>query len=308
MSRLMASVEERIKSTIEGAPVVLFMKGTRDLPQCGFSAQVVQVLDTLGAEYTTVNVLSDPEVRDGIKAYSRWPTIPQLYVRGEFVGGCDIVRELYASGELEQKLGVASKPVPVPRVRISERAAHAFREAIENADEYVRLEVSGQYEHALSIGTKQPGDIEVSAGALTILVGRSSAARAEGVSIDYLDTPSGPAFKIENPNEPPHVRSLSAMELKTKLDAGEKLELIDVRTPEEREIASIEGARLLDDALLQELSRLDKDATLVFHCHHGGRSQRAAEQFVAQGFRSVYNLTGGIDAWSLDVDPDVSRY
>jgi monothiol glutaredoxin len=304
----MASVEDRIKSTIEGAPVVLFMKGTRDLPQCGFSAQVVQVLDSLGAEYTTVNVLNDPEVREGIKAYSRWPTIPQLYVRGEFVGGCDIVRELYANGELEQKLGVASKPVAVPRVRISEQAAQAFREAIENDDEYVRLEVSGQYEHGLSIGPKQPGDIEVSGGSLTILVGRSSAARAEGVSIDYIDTPSGPAFKIENPNEPPHVRSLSAMELKAKLDAGDKLELIDVRTPEEREIASIEGARLLDDSLLQELSRADKDTTLVFHCHHGGRSQRAAEQFVAQGFRSVYNLTGGIDAWALDVDPDVSRY
>ncbi|HEY6555782.1 MAG TPA: Grx4 family monothiol glutaredoxin [Polyangiaceae bacterium] len=304
----MASVDDRIKSTIEGAPVVLFMKGTRDLPQCGFSAQVVQVLDSLGADYTTVNVLNDPEVRDGIKAYSRWPTIPQLYVRGEFVGGCDIVRELYANGELEQKLGVASKPVAVPRVRISEQASQAFREAIENEDEYVRLEVSGQYEHGLSIGPKQPGDIEVSGGSLTILVGRSSAARAEGVSIDYIDTPSGPAFKIENPNEPPHVRSLSAMELKAKLDAGDKLELIDVRTPEEREIASIEGARLLDDSLLQELSRADKDTTLVFHCHHGSRSQSAAEQFVAQGFRSVYNLTGGIDAWALDVDPDVSRY
>jgi monothiol glutaredoxin len=303
-----ASVEDRIKSTIASAPVVLFMKGTRELPQCGFSAQVVQVLDSLGADYTTVNVLADPDVREGIKAYSRWPTIPQLYVRGEFIGGCDIVRELYANGELEQKLGVASKPVAVPRVRISERAAQAFREAIENDDEYVRLEVSGQYEHGLSIGPKQPGDIEVSGGSLTILVGRTSAARAEGVSIDYIDTPSGPAFKIENPNEPPHVRSLSAEELKAKLDAGEKLELIDVRTPEEREIASIAGARLLDDGLLQELAGLDRDTTLVFHCHHGGRSQRAAEQFVAQGFRSVYNLTGGIDSWSLDVDPDVPRY
>ena len=104
------------------------------------------------------------------------------------------------------------------------------------------------------------------------------------------------------------IKALSLEELKEKLDAGEKLELVDVRTPEEREIASIEGARLLDDALLQELSRLDKDTTLVFHCHHGSRSQRAAEQFVAQGFRSVYNLTGGIDSWSLDVDPDVPRY
>jgi monothiol glutaredoxin len=302
------AVRDRIKRSIDSAPIVLFMKGTREMPQCGFSAQVVQILEDLGAPFETVNVLADPEVRDGVKAYSNWPTIPQLYIRGEFVGGCDIVRELYASGELENKLGVSSAPVTPPRVVVSERAAEAFREAIENPDEFVRLEVSPQYEHALSIGPKQPGDLEVNAGTLTLLVGRSSAARANGIDIGYIDTPNGPAFKIENPNEPPHVRSLSAGELKQKLDAGEELVLVDVRTPDEREIALIEGSRLLDEGVSRELLRLDRDKVLVFHCHHGSRSQRAAEQFVQQGFRQVYNLTGGIDSWSLDVDPDVPRY
>jgi monothiol glutaredoxin len=302
------SVRDRIQKTIGQSPIVLFMKGTRQAPQCGFSAQVVQTLESLGAEYETVNVLADPEVRDGIKAYSNWPTIPQLYVRGEFVGGSDIVRELHASGELEQKLGVTPKLITPPRVRVSERAANAFRDALESPDDFVRLEVSGAYEHGLSLGPKQPGDLEVNADGLTLLVSRPSASRAEGVSIDYIDTPNGPAFKIENPNEPPHVRSISATELKERLDRGDVLELIDVRTPDEREVAVIEGSRLLDEALFKSLLSLEKDTTLVLHCHHGSRSQRAAEEFVSQGFRNVYNLNGGIDAWSLDVDPDVQRY
>ncbi len=94
----------RIASTIGSDRVVLFMKGNRSVPQCGFSATLVQILDTLVPDYTTVDVLADPEIREGIKEYSSWPTVPQLYVSGEFVGGCDIVRELFASGELEKLL------------------------------------------------------------------------------------------------------------------------------------------------------------------------------------------------------------
>ena len=92
----------RIASTIGSSRVVLFMKGNRSMPQCGFSATVVQILDTLVSDYATVDVLADPEIRGGIKEYSSWPTIPQLYVDGEFVGGCDIIREIFASGELEK--------------------------------------------------------------------------------------------------------------------------------------------------------------------------------------------------------------
>lgn len=94
------SVNERIREIIAGNDIVLFMKGEPAAPQCGFSAAVVQVLAQLGVPYASVNVLADMEVREGIKAYSDWPTIPQLYVRGEFVGGCDIVREMFVSGEL----------------------------------------------------------------------------------------------------------------------------------------------------------------------------------------------------------------
>ena len=98
---------ERITGIVGSDRVVLFMKGERRFPQCGFSAQVIQILDQLGPEYTTVDVLSDPEIRQGIKEFSAWPTIPQLYVAGEFVGGCDIMTELNGTGELKNLLAQA---------------------------------------------------------------------------------------------------------------------------------------------------------------------------------------------------------
>lgn len=94
----------RIRNEIEQNPVVLFMKGTPMFPQCGFSAAVVHALSQLQVKFKGVDVLTDPAIRDGIKQFSNWPTIPQLYINGEFVGGCDIVREMYESGELQQML------------------------------------------------------------------------------------------------------------------------------------------------------------------------------------------------------------
>jgi monothiol glutaredoxin len=99
------SVQEKIKQTVIGSPVVLYMKGTPDFPQCGFSATAVQILRACGvAEFASVNVLEDAEVRQGIKEFANWPTIPQLYVNGELVGGSDIMREMYQAGELQKLL------------------------------------------------------------------------------------------------------------------------------------------------------------------------------------------------------------
>ena len=96
------SVKEKIETLINENEVMLFMKGTPEMPQCGFSAAVVGVLNHLGIKFSTVNVLENENIRQGIKEYANWPTIPQLYVKGEFVGGCDIIREMYESGELNE--------------------------------------------------------------------------------------------------------------------------------------------------------------------------------------------------------------
>jgi len=99
-------VNARIDQTVKAADVLLFMKGTPLFPQCGFSSRAIAILDRLGATYETIDVLQDPDIRQGIKAYSDWPTVPQLYVRGEFVGGSDIMMEMFERGELQQLLGV----------------------------------------------------------------------------------------------------------------------------------------------------------------------------------------------------------
>ena len=105
------TVEERIREEITDTPVVLYMKGSPVFPQCGFSAAVVQMRSHLGVKFKGVDVLADPQIRQGIKEFSNWPTIPQLYVKGEFVGGCDIIREMFDTGELQQFL--EEKGVPV---------------------------------------------------------------------------------------------------------------------------------------------------------------------------------------------------
>lgn len=116
----MTEVTEKIKNIVDGADVVLFMKGSRDMPQCGFSSRVAGVLNYMGVEYRDVNVLADDDVRQGIKDFSDWPTIPQLYIKGEFVGGCDIVTEMTLSGELDQLLeqkGVSYDKTAADKIR-----------------------------------------------------------------------------------------------------------------------------------------------------------------------------------------------
>ena len=105
------TTHDRIRQQVSDNPVVLFMKGTPVFPQCGFSATVVQILSHLGVKFKGIDVLADPQIRQEIKEFSSWPTIPQLYVQGEFIGGCDIIREMYETGELQQVL--EQKGVPV---------------------------------------------------------------------------------------------------------------------------------------------------------------------------------------------------
>ena len=296
-----------ITQVLQQNPVVLYMKGTRAAPQCGFSARVVEILDGLLADYQTVDVLGDPDLREGIKQFSSWPTIPQLYVRGEFVGGADIVTALYESGELADKLGDLVS-VHTPHITVTDAARAELAQALEGANECIRLDVSPTFEHDLAVGVPDPKDLLVDAGGIRVSLPRGTAARADGIRIDLVQTPEGPAFKIDNPNEPARVKRLSPAELHARLTRGDDLLLVDVRTPEEREIAQIDGSRPLDAALHDEIGKGSRERSIVVYCHHGSRSQRAAEELAQQGFRDVYNLVGGINAWSMDVDPDVPMY
>jgi monothiol glutaredoxin len=310
-------LRQKLASLIGGADVVLFMKGTRSAPRCGFSASVVEILDELVDDYNTVDVLADPDVREGIKVYSDWPTIPQLYVKGELIGGADIAKEMFASGELAKKLGAKSKAPPSDvNVIITPAAAKVLLDARKGEPagaQLLRIAVSPRYQHQLGFSEARADDVKLSCEGVDIVIDPSSARRANGVKIDAVTQPGGGvAFRIENPNEPPSVKQMTARELKQRLDdaksAGKSVELFDVRTPGERAQASIPGSRLLDDDGRAYLEKLPKDTPVVFHCHHGGRSQAAADHYLKHGFTTVYNVAGGIDAWSQDVDPTVPRY
>jgi monothiol glutaredoxin len=126
--------------------------------------------------------------------------------------------------------------------------------------------------------------------------------------VNIEDTVQGKAFKVDNPNAPEPVGQMEPAELKSRMDAGEAVNLIDVRPADERARASIEGHMALEGDGMAQVEALPKDRALVFYCHTGQRSQAAAEHFRLQGFTSVYNLAGGVDAWSRDVDSSVPRY
>ncbi len=302
------ATKQKISQTISASPVVLFMKGRRRLPQCGFSAQVVSLLDQIVDDYETVNVLDDPEIRQGIKEFSDWPTIPQLYINGEFVGGCDIVTQMFEAGELHKALGKEQPNVEAPTLTVSDSAAAALKEALkESGAQAVRLMIDGAWRPGLDLVAPGPADLKIDANGVAFVVDRGTAQRADGVSIDFVAGDDG-GFKIANPNEPARVKPLHAKELAQKMAAGDAFELIDVRTEQEAQIAKIEGAKLLNDDVKNYLEDLDKDTVLVFHCHHGPRAQNAAAYFINQGFKKVFNLVGGIDAWSQQVDNTVPRY
>lgn len=302
------AVRSEISNTISSDEVVLFMKGRRTMPQCGFSATVVQILNQYTENYTTVNVLSNPAVREGIKEFSNWPTIPQLYIKGEFVGGCDIIRDLDGQGQLAGLLG-AETDVQEPKLTLTESAKAALDDAAEEGeDKTIRIEISPDYRYNLGFDKAQDQDFQIQSLDYTLVIDRASARRAENVVIDFLNEANSSGFKITNDAAPATVQAISPSAMKEKLDAGEKLEFFDVRTPEERGIAKIESTQLLDQELIEKVSDMDKNTTLVFHCHHGSRSQQAAQHFIGLGFKNVYNLTGGIDAWSADVDTSIPRY
>lgn len=301
---------KKIEDLVASDSVVLFMKGSRSFPQCGFSASVVNILNTLIPKYTTVNILSDADIRTGMKEYSDWPTFPQLFIRGEFVGGADIVRQMHESGDLEKKLGDLVAAAKAPSVTVSPRAGKELGEALKEGGpgDVIHLTITPSWEHQLDLGPKEASHVTVQTGGITLQLDRASAGRADGVTIDFIEASDGAGFKIDNPNRPATVREIAPRELRALLDSGRITHLYDVRTDRERSIARIAGARPLDDSAMAAIEALPKDTPLAFHCHHGGRSRGAAEHFLKLGFKNVYNMAGGIEAWSRDVDPSIPRY
>lgn len=304
------ALRARIDQLLQSNRAVLFMKGEPRAPQCGFSAKAVAALGSLELDYAHVDVLADPEIREGIKAYGDWPTIPQLYVGGELVGGSDIIVQMVNSGELHALLGLPAPDRTPPRIHITPAAVSMLRDALANAgDGYaLQVEIDARFSAKLQLAPVDADAIAVEIDGIRAQFDMASARRAGGLTIDWVDDERGRGLVIENPNAPPKVKPLSVADAQTRALAG-SLVVVDVRPPEERALASVNVPfRVFDDAGLSQLEDLPRDTPLAFLCHHGARSAQAAEHFRGLGFRELYNIEGGIEAWSRQVDPGVPQY
>ena len=302
------ALRSRIDTLLADNRIVLFMKGHPQAPQCGFSAKAAGALNALGVAYAHVDVLADPEIREGIKAYGEWPTIPQLYIGGELVGGSDIIEQMANSGELHGALGLPAPDRTPPQIDIRPGAVAMLRNAIADAggDVVVSMDIDPQFRTRLHLAQPDANAITVEVDGIRVQFDLAGARRADGMVIDWADDARGRGLVIENPNAPPPVRAISPDDAAYRRKAG-TLRIVDVRPADERALASLPGDVLNLDHGLEPIGALPKNTALAFLCHHGNRSQQAAEHFRQQGFLDIYNIVGGIDAWAA-IDGTISKY
>jgi monothiol glutaredoxin len=302
------STREKIDSIVKQNPVVLFMKGTPKAPMCGFSSKTVGLLDSVLNEYKSVDVLEDEEIREGIKIYGDWPTIPQLYIGGELIGGCDIITAMFNSSELHQMLGVEAPDRTPPEVTITDAAAEKILEAMAGHEGIgLHFAIDAGFQSQFNIAPAEGHEIKVETNGITMLFDLASAPRANGAVVDWVETMQGSGLTIHLPQAPEPVRQMSVTELKDNLESNSII-LVDVRGSEERALAQLEAAKSMDGDTMKEIEAMPADTALAFICHIGNRSQVAAEHFRKMGFTNVSNVAGGIDAWSKEIDPSVPEY
>lgn len=300
----------RIEQILGANHVVLFMKGSPDMPQCGFSAKAAGILKGLVPSFGHVDVLSDPEVREGIKVYGQWPTIPQLYVGGELLGGSDIIEQMLNSGELHQMLGLAAPDRSPPEIEITPAAAEAINRALDNGDgdAVLHLSVDPRFNARFELKPASGHEVVTEAAGIRLHLDLASVPRARGLRIDWVEDARGAGLAIHNPNAPAAVKPMSVQQLHDHIIAG-TIDVIDVRPAEDRaRVPFPHPHEVLDEESRERLEALPKDLPLAFICHHGNSSRQAAEYFRGLGFHDLYNVEGGIDAWSVEIDPKLPRY
>lgn len=302
------ALRARIDALLSAHRAVLFMKGVPEAPQCGFSARTVAALSALGTPYAHVDVLADPAIREGIKAYGDWPTIPQLYVDGQLVGGCDIVVQMARSGELHALLGVPAPDRTPPSIRVSQAALAVLRDALANAgDGYaVGVELDAARRARLQLVPLDDDAVRVDIDGVPVQFDPMQLRLADGLDIDWVDDHRGRGLVATHPHAPPPVVELDPAAAATRVRAG-TLRLFDVRPAEERALAPAPVAVDTFDAGTASLESLPRETPVAFLCHHGRRSHQAAEHARGLGFTSVHNVAGGIDAWA-DIDASIPRY
>ena len=301
MSNMDQAVKQRIEELIESDKVFLFMKGNPQTPMCGFSGNTVKMLkDLLGEEYGTFNVLEDNDIREGIKIYSDWPTIPQLYINKEFVGGNDIISEMFNTGELHELLGLNKPDRTPPNMRITDEALTHIKEGMKDAgNNKLFLSIDDEFNTRFSLESPKGYEVVASVKDLDIYMDIGTAERAQNIEISWIEELQGSGLRIKNPNEPPAVQEISVAELQDRFDTdAANPNIYDVRPEDKVAEGTLPGAKRLDKQAIEAIESMDKSSPLVFVCQVGQSSMAAAEYFRKKGYTKVFNLTGGYNAWN----------
>ncbi len=302
------SVKSKIDNYVHGNKVVLFMKGTPQQPQCGFSAKTIAALDSLLPDYASVDVLEDSEIREGIKVYGNWPTIPQLYIDGELVGGCDIVLNMLNSGELHECLDLEPPDRTPPEITITEIAATQLKESMQGHEGIeLHFQVDANWNSQFNLAPAEGNEISTESNGVRILMDLATAQRARGAVIDWVSSIEGEGLAIDLPQAPPPAKQMTVQELAKKLEA-DKITLVDIRGDDERSRAFIESAEILTREVMDKLEQMPKDSEIAFLCQHGNASQGAAEYFRKKGDTKISNVAGGVQAWAQEINTSLPAF
>lgn len=296
---LSPALQQRIETLLSDHRVVLFMKGSPGAPRCGFSAKAVGILGGMLDSYHSVDVLEDADIREGIKLYGSWPTIPQLYVGGELVGGSDIIESMLNSGELHAMFGLEAPDRTPPAITITPAAAEAINRAMDDVEEGIGLHMSvdARFNAQFALKPIDGSEIVTRAAGIRIHLDLASAPRAQGIEIDWVDNARGSGLAIRNPNAPPAVQDIDVGSLGDRVVAG-TITVVDVRAESARAALPFPlPHEVLDEDSHDRLAALAVDTPLAFLCARGNSSRQAAEHFRGLGFRQVFNVAGGMEAW-----------
>ena len=282
--------------------VVLFMKGTPEQPQCGFSAKTISALDLLIPDFVSVNVLDHPAIREGIKEFGNWPTIPQLYVDGELIGGNDIIQDMLRSGDLAEVLGIERPTTKQPDITISEDGITAMKNALESESGGVlHLQISATWTHQLALDEPREGCVRINVGGIDFHMDPWTASRADGLNMILEEDLTGTRFVFDNPNAPPPINQMTVQQLRKRLDSGDDVLLIDARPDDAQYDQAIEGSRPWNEDTRLFVETLPKETEIIVHCQIGERSRALADALRQRGYRNLYNVVGGIEAWAREV-------
>jgi monothiol glutaredoxin len=303
--------KEHVKELVEANRLIIFAKGTKDAPRCGFSARAMQVVGQFGKPFEVVDILSDPSIRPALVAHSEFPTSPQVFLNGELLGGSDIIFELSESGELERLIqsafeGVAVTPAAPAPVTISAAALAQLSSFKEDPSEFLRVEVQQQagghtYGLALEKQSSPTVDRSWTIGGLKTVISRSCDDLYDKLSVDWVENPEHQGFSVQEVGTPPQPTELDTEELRGLLSSGAKLRIVDVREDDEWAAGHIDGALHLPLSRIEtewQQHAFEASETLIVYCAKGARSLRATQYLRAdKGLPGARSLRGGIGAF-----------